>query len=482
MESSIKPKSIQPKRLIHIDSKIAIKAFTGILSVFSAVFILLVPIFSRFDKQLLDSVKLTGINILSSFGSEKLIYVALGNTYDIYIPFIMRGLVLAVLSLSTISLLFILFIKQSHRIVGILNLVSASLIFIYFVSTILFGGITAKDFSGEHVALYKLFDYGSGLVLSAFSAAGAFVTGFLIKEEHLPQIKRFWFMYALLAIPMLLLVIFSLYPILLQTVLSFKEYRFTDGVWGSDWVGFKQFAKIFTDPNMARIILNTIKISLLRLLFNMIPPILLALMIFEIRNRFFKAAIQTITYVPHFFSWVIIFGIVFSFMSPSGIVNNVLQSLGKNTTDFMTNDKYFIPILIVSELWKELGWGTILYLAALSSVNTELFDASAVDGAGPFRKLWYITLPSISSIIVFLFIMAIGNLLKGAGTEQILLFANNAVMKKAEVIDTWVYWQGLGNYQYSLGAAVSFVQSFIGIIMVLSANKLSVKLVGRGLW
>ena len=289
-------------------------------------------------------------------------------------------------------------------------------------------------------------------------------------------------MYLLLAIPLLLLVVFALYPILLQTVLSFKEYKFTDGVWGSDWVGSEQFKKIFTDPDMARIIWNTVKISFLRLIFGMVPPIILALMIFEIKKNHVKRAVQTITYVPHFFSWVIIYGIVFAFLSPNGIVNNIILSYGNKAVDFLTTERYFIPMLIITDIWKELGWGTILYLAALSSIDTTLFDAAAVDGAGPLRKLWNITLPSISSIIVFLFIMAIGNILKGAGAEQILLFANTAVMNKAEVIDTWVYWQGLGNYQYSLGAAVSFVQSFIGIILVLTANKLSIKLVGRGLW
>ena len=467
---------------LKLDGTVILRLCTCIFSILSIASVLFLTVVTRFDKTLLKPVGITGMNILSSIGKGKIVFSSKGTVFNIHIPAFLIAFLIVVVLLQGFAFVLSVFKKEGQKPAGILLLASAAVLIIFFLVTILFDQITAINFDGASVAFYKLFDYGLGVVLPAAFAFGGFCTGVLIKKERIPLVKRFWFMYVLLAIPMLLLVVFSLYPILLQTILSFKEYKFTEGIWGSEWVGFKHFKTIFTDPDMARIIFNTVKISLLRLAAGMLPPIILALMIFEIRNSHMKKAVQTITYIPHFFSWVIIYGIVFAFLSPNGIVNNIIVSFGDKAVNFLTSDEYFIPMLIISDIWKELGWGTILYLAALSSVDTTLFDAAAVDGAGPFRKLWNITLPSISSIIVFLFIMAIGNILKGAGAEQILLFANNAVMNKAEVIDTWVYWQGLGNYQYSLGAAVSFVQSFIGIILVLSANKLSVKLVGRGLW
>lgn len=459
-----------------------LRLLTFLFTALSVVSLLFLTFVTRFDKLLINSVELTGIRILSSLGSGKLLLRSQGTVFNIYIPVFLVVFLLAVLVLQVISLGIILLSRKGLKVAGFLQLTAAILFALFFLSTILLGQMTARNFVGESVPFYKVFDYGPGVFLPAAFALCGFCTGALIKKQTLPVLKKYWFMYLLLFVPMVLLVVFSLYPILLQTVLSFKEYKFTDGIWGSDWVGLKHFKTIFTDPDMGRIILNTVKISVLRLAAGMLPPIVLALMIFEIRNSHVKKAVQTITYIPHFFSWVIIYGIVFAFLSPGGIVNNVILHFGGRSVDFLTTEKYFIPMLIISDIWKELGWGTILYLAALSSVDTTLFDAAAVDGAGPIRKLWNITLPSISSIIVFLFIMSVGNILKGAGAEQILLFANSAVMNKAEVIDTWVYWQGLGNYQYSLGAAVSFVQSLIGIILVLTANKLSTKLVGRGLW
>jgi putative aldouronate transport system permease protein len=267
----------------------------------------------------------------------------------------------------------------------------------------------------------------------------------------------------------------------LQTILSLKQYVISDGVWGSDWVGLTNFKMIFTDPDMLRIIGNTLLISCSRIFISIIPPIILAIFLFDMGKERYRKGIQTIIYIPHFFSWVVIYGIAYAFINPEGLINNIIISFGGEPVKILTSESKFIPLLLFTDLWKELGWGTILYTAALSSVDSNLYEAAAIDGAGAWKKLIHITIPGIAPTIVFVSVMAVGNVLKGAGFEQIMLFGSEN-MGIAQVIDTWVIWEGLNGLKYGLGAAVSFFQSAIGLVLVLLCNKFSKRYVGIGLF
>ena len=304
----------------------------------------------------------------------------------------------------------------------------------------------------------------------------------LISREAFGLIKRFRALYLLLIPCVAFLLIFRYYPMMLQAVLAFKDYRLRDGVWGSAWIGFENFKYILSSPQMLRIIRNTVFISLLRLVVGFFPPIVLSIMLFDLTSRKLKRVCQTIVYIPHFFSWTIVYAIVFALFSNAGVVNGFLGQFGIEPQDFLMGRYYFLPLLLGSALWKELGWSTIIYLAALMSINTELFEVARIDGAGPLKRIWYVTLPSITFVIVFLLILSLGNILRGSGTEQILLFYSPPVFSIAAVMDTWVYRQGLSKIEYSLGSAVSFLQSVFGLILVLVANKLASKYAHVGLW
>lgn len=295
-------------------------------------------------------------------------------------------------------------------------------------------------------------------------------------------IRRYWTLYLLVLPCVLFLLIFRYYPMILQAVLSFKDYKLLKGVWGSKWVGIDNFKLIFSSPEMLRVMWNTVYLSILRLVMGFLPPIILAIILFDITSTKLKRICQTIVYIPHFFSWIVIYAVVYALFSNTGMIDNIINSLGSTGPDFLLNNNTYLPLLIGSAMWKELGWSTIIYLAALTSINTELFEVSKIDGAGPLKRIWYVTLPGIKSITIFLLILSLGNILRGAGTEQILLFYSPPVMNISDVIDTWVYRQGLSKLQYSLGSAIQFFQSVFGFILVLVCNKLSIKYTNIGIW
>lgn len=278
------------------------------------------------------------------------------------------------------------------------------------------------------------------------------------------------------------LVVFRFWPIVLQIILSTKEYTIKGGVFGSEFIGLDNFKTLFGDRDFQKLLFNTVRISVLKLTCGFFPPIILAIMLFDMSSSRCRRISQSILYIPHFFSWVIIYGIVQLLFSSTGYINYILEALGFQSIDFLMKTKYFLPILIGSNLWKGLGWGTILYLAALTSINTELFEAAKLDGAGPLQRVRYITLPSITGIMVFVLVLDLGKILSAAGTEQILLFYSPVNYEVSDVIGTWVYRQGLGRMQYGLSAAISFFESTIGMILVLVSNKLANKLAGVGIW
>ncbi|MBP1992267.1 ABC transporter permease [Paenibacillus eucommiae] len=302
-----------------------------------------------------------------------------------------------------------------------------------------------------------------------------------ITTKTLKDIKRFWFIYFMMIPAVAYFIIFKYYPMGIQTVLAFKKYELLGGVAGSPWVGFDNFTYLFNKSDIPQVLWNTVWISMLRIVAGFFPPLLLAIFLFDLHNKRLRRVSQTILYIPHFFSWVIVYAIVFAVFSNEGMVNQFLGLLGIGQQNFLMSPDWFRSLLVGSAIWKEIGWGTIIYLAGMSMTDPSLYEAAKMDGAGPWTRIWHVTLPAIRPIIIFLFTLSLGGILY-AGGEQILLFYNPATMKVGDVIDTWIYRQGLTQLQYSLGAAMSLFQSLLGLILVIGANTLSRKYSGIGIW
>lgn len=258
--------------------------------------------------------------------------------------------------------------------------------------------------------------------------------------------------------------------------LAFKDYFIRDGIWGSPWVGFKHFEYLFTaSPDFWKIIKNTLIISFYHIIFGFPAPIILALLFNELRFSFFKKVAQTISYLPHFLSWIVIGGILITLLSPnSGVVNYIIQWLGFDPIYFLGSEKYFRFTLVMSGIWKEIGWGTIIYLAALASIDSQMYEAAVLDGANRWKQTLFITIPSILPVIAILLILRVGSVLD-AGFDQVLTLYSPAVYGVADTLDTYVYRIGLQNFQFSLTTAVGLFKNVVGLILVLFANFITKK-------
>ncbi|WP_375790250.1 ABC transporter permease [Paenibacillus agricola] len=266
-------------------------------------------------------------------------------------------------------------------------------------------------------------------------------------------------------------------------IIAFKDFNLLEGIVSSPWADpwYKHFQIFFNSPYFVQLMVNTSLISFYKLIFGMIPPIMMALMLNECRVRWLKTLIQTLTYMPHFLSWVIIYGILISlFSQSSGLFNRWIQESGGTSIGFMTSLDYFRSILVGSEIWKDLGWGAIIYLASMTAIDPTLYEAARVDGAGRLRMIWHITLPGIRNVIILLFILKLGHIMD-AGFDQIYILYNIQVYQVADILDTWVFRTGLQQLNFSLGAAVGLFKSAIGLVLVLGANHLSKKW-GDGIW
>ncbi len=264
-------------------------------------------------------------------------------------------------------------------------------------------------------------------------------------------------------------------------LIAFKDYDIVKGVFHSEWVGLKYFTDFFYDYNFNSIMINTIAISLLKLIIGFPAPIILALMLNELRSRTFKRMSQTIFYLPFFVSWVVVSGIWYELLTfdEGGIVNTFLMNVGLIGEPILWFGKpeYFWGLVVASDIWKGIGWGSIIYLAALSGVDSELYEASVMDGANRWRQTWHITLPGIRSAILILFILSVGSILN-AGFDQIYVMQNPAVMERAQIIDTYVMTTGIFKANYSIATAVGLFKSVVGLIMLLLVNWV-VKLLGE---
>ncbi len=296
--------------------------------------------------------------------------------------------------------------------------------------------------------------------------------------------RRIWaarYLY-LMFLPVFLYYVIFRYAPMLGLSIAFKDYNAFLGFDRSPWVGFKYFQQFFNSIYLWRLVRNTLLINLYDLLFNFPAAIVLALLLNEVQNRRFKKITQTITYLPYFVSSVVIASMVVQFLSPSsGIVNNLIASMGGERQYFMTQPGAFRTIYTLMNLWKNIGWNSIIFLAAISGINGELYEACMVDGGGYLRRMWHITLPGIAGTIVVLLIMRLGHVMD-AGYETILLLQNNANLETSDVIGTYVYRRGLKGGEYSYATAVGMFQSVIGFAMVIFANWLSRRYSETSLW
>jgi putative aldouronate transport system permease protein len=266
-------------------------------------------------------------------------------------------------------------------------------------------------------------------------------------------------------------------------LIAFKNYNFADGILGSPWAEpwYGHFQFFVKSPYFTQLLWNTFIISFYKLVFGTLPPIVLALALNECRVGWFKRLVQTLSYMPHFFSWVIIYGILLALVSEnSGLFNRWIMEAGGQTIPFLTSTEWFRSVLVGSEIWQNLGWGAIIYLAAMAGIDPTLYEAAKVDGASRLRMIWHITLPGIRNVIVMLLILRLGHVMD-AGFEQIYVLYNIQVYPVADIIDTWVFRTGLQQLNFSLGAAVGLFKSLIGLVLVLGANRLARRW-GESMW
>lgn len=289
-------------------------------------------------------------------------------------------------------------------------------------------------------------------------------------------------LYAML-VPVIFFYLLFKYSPMVGEIIAFKNYRFVDGIFGSDWVGLKHFRMLFQSADFWRVLRNTLLLNVYSLVFGFPVPILLALLLNEIRLEGFKRVIQNLLYIPHFISWAVLGGILIAMLSPStGVINLLLHNLfGIEPIYFMASSKWWPAAYTLSSIWREAGWGTILYLAAMSAIDPQLYEAARIDGANKLRQIWHITLPGIRSTIAILLILRMGSMMD-VGLEQTLSLQNDSVLDVADVISTYVYRIGLQNMNYSYTTALGLFQSLISLILVVSVNRI-IRLFGeRGLW
>ena len=297
----------------------------------------------------------------------------------------------------------------------------------------------------------------------------------------LDHFKREWQIYVMLA-PMIIWFLVFLYKPMYGLQIAFKDYSIFRGIEASPWVGLEHFNDLFSNSQFLRAIKNTFLISFYSLIFGFPVPILLALMFNEIINAVFKRSAQTIVYLPHFISTVIIAGIVITAFSPSaGIVNTVLSWFGLDSVYFLTKAEWFRPIFIGSGIWQEAGFSSIIFLAAIAGVNPSLYESAVVDGASRWQMMWKITLPSILPTIIIMLIIRIGNLME-VGFELIILLYQPATYETADVINTYIYRQGLQSGQYDLAAAAGFFNAVVAFVLVMAANSISKRFSRTSLW
>ena len=291
------------------------------------------------------------------------------------------------------------------------------------------------------------------------------------------RIKQQKYLLIMAVLPVAWMLIFCYYPIY-GIVVAFKDYNFGLGIMGSPWAGLKYFKELFGDPDIPRIIVNTFRISFLKLLFGFPAPIIFAVLLNELRGmKMYKKFVQTATYLPHFISWAFIAGYLSTLLTDDGAINSLLMSIGLTSQpiQFLAQKGTFIGVVVASDVWKSFGFSSIIYLAAITSVDVQLYEAATIDGATRFQQVWHITLPSIKPTIMILLIMSISGLM-GSNFEQMYLMKNSLVNDVAEVLSTYTYTMGMIKGRFSYSTAADLFQSFVSVTLMLTANFASKKL------
>ncbi|BCB84972.1 sugar ABC transporter permease [Phytohabitans suffuscus] len=293
-------------------------------------------------------------------------------------------------------------------------------------------------------------------------------------------IRRDWQLYSLAILPMLFFLTFRYLP-MIGNVIAFRRFRPGGSIFGEYWVGLRYVKMFLTDSTFWNVFTNTLVLGGLTLIVCFPLPIVLALLLNEVRTRYLKRFVQSVSYLPHFLSIVIVAGMIMQMLSVDGVVNQIVDALGGEPSAFLQKPEWFRTIYVSSEAWQTVGWGTILYLAALTTIDQDLYEAARIDGANRWRQTWHVTLPGIRPTMVTLLILNIGTFM-AVGFEKILLIYNPLTYETADVISTYVYRVGIVSGNLSYAAAIGLFESIIGLVLVLSANFISRRTVGTSLW
>jgi len=300
-------------------------------------------------------------------------------------------------------------------------------------------------------------------------------------KRYLRSMWRQRWLYFLMTPTLIYFLIFKYIP-LWNAQIAFKDFKPLLGVMGSPWVGFKHFDAFINSFYFSELITNTIFFSVTKLLLGLPIAVICAITLHETWLVRYRTFVQTVIYLPHFLSWVIMFGVLLVILSPgNGLLNEIIERFGGDAIPFMTSPQHFRWVVIFSDIWKETGWSTILYLAALLGINPDLYEAAAVDGASPLQRIWYISLPGIVPVIVLVTLLRMGHILE-AGFNQIFVLYSVPVYSVGDILDTWVYRQGLLQFEFSLATAVGFFKGVIGLALILVANRVAKRVAQQGLF
>lgn len=289
-----------------------------------------------------------------------------------------------------------------------------------------------------------------------------------------------WELYLFLLPGLVFAMMFKLLP-MSKIVIAFKNFKHLKGIAASPWVGFAQFEKMFADPDVLNVIKNTLEINLMIVIFVVPLPMLLAIMLNEITFMPLKKGIQTLIYIPHFFTWVVVYSVFFVLFGSTGMVNTVIKMLGGEEILFFMKGGWFRFLLVISNAWKGAGWGTIVYLSAITAIDAQIYEAATIDGASKMQQAFRITIPSLLPTLVLMLTVRLGSIMSG-GFDQVLAFYNPTVYKSADILGTFVYRQGIGSANFSYASAVGLFESVVGLIFVSMSNVISKRLSGRTVW
>ena len=300
------------------------------------------------------------------------------------------------------------------------------------------------------------------------------------KRRVMRDVWKCKWLYVMLMIPLAQYILFRYAP-LTGIQVAFKKYNIFKGMWASPWVGLQYFQEMFASNQFWSALKNTVVLNLLDLFFGFPTPIILAIMLYEMTSVKLKRVYQTLMYLPHFLSWVIVGSLVVKLFGSTGMVNNIIKAMGGGTVNFLMNETNWVIMYVATGVWQSAGWGTIIYLAAISGVNTELYEAAEVDGCGRLRRIWYVTLPCIMPTIIVMLILRLGQMV-GIGFERPYVMMNDMVKNVAEVTSTFVYNNGIKNARYSFATAVDLFGSLVNMMFVIGANWMTKRLGEGGLW